>query len=127
LIEAITSSRIYQTRQLLETGTSAEFQDKEGLTPLLRALRLGDEKHRTRTSLVKLLLQYGADVNSTDPEGRHALAYTCLTQKLDLVRLLINTSVHNLDFNKQDLDGNTPLLHAVKVGNLEIVRVLLES
>ena len=127
LIEAIDNCRIYQTRQLLDAGTCAEFKDEEGYSPLLRACLIDDARHRTRSSLIKLLIQYGADVNTVDPQGRHALAYACINEKESIVRLLLDASIHDIDLNKKDNDGDTPLIHAVRLGNINLVRILVRS
>ena len=55
LKESIWDGRIYQTRHLLESGVDVNFADEEGLTPLMRAAQLPDEKSRTRHNLLKLL------------------------------------------------------------------------
>ena len=54
LKESICDGRIYQTRHLLESGVDVNFADEEGLTPLMRAAQLPDEKSRTRHNLLKL-------------------------------------------------------------------------
>ena len=127
LLEAITNGRIYQTRQLLEAGTHVKFLDEEGYSPLFRACFINDEKHRTRTNLIKLLIVYGADVNSTDPQGRHVLTYACMTENQEMVQLLLDTSIHNIDLNKKDCNGDTALLHAVRLGNVNLVATLVDA
>ena len=127
LQEAITAGRIFQTRLLLEDGVDLRFVDEEGLSPILRACLIEDEKRRTRTSLIRLLIHHGADVNSTDPHGRHALTVGCILEREDIVRLLLDTSIHNIDLNLKDTDGNTALMHAVRSGNATMVRLLVDA
>lgn len=127
LREAITDARIFQTKQLLDSGAEVEFVDEEGLSPLLRVCLIEDGKHRTRSSLLKLLLQHGANVNRTDPQGRHALAWCCIHGKEDIVRLLLGLAYYDIDLNKQDNEGNTPLMQAVKSGNANIVKLLVDA
>lgn len=126
LMAAITDCRIYQTRILLQLGARAEFVDEYGYSPLLRACQIDDKKQRTRTILIKLLIEYGADVNTTDPEGHHALAYSCIHSKDDIVSLVLETSLHDIDLNQQDVEGNTALIHAVRNGNIYIVKLLVD-
>ena len=55
LKESICDGGIHQTRHLLDSGVDVNFADEEGLTPLMRAAQLPDEKSRTRHNLLKLL------------------------------------------------------------------------
>lgn len=127
LIEAICDGRIYQTRQLLESGTNVSFVDEEGLTPLMRAAQLPHQKCRTRQNLLKLLLQYGANVNTVDKKGRHVLSQACRDGKEDIVRLLCNVAKQDVDLNLRDFEGNTPLMHSVRTGNAGLVKFILKE
>ena len=127
LKEAICDARIYQTRHLLESGVTVSFVDEEGLTPLMRAAQIPDEKSRTRHNLLKLLLQYGSNVNTVDQKGRHVLSRACIDEKEDIVRLLCNVAKQDVDLNLQDFDGNTPLMHSVRTANASLVKFLLEE
>lgn len=127
LQEAIQSGRIFQTRILLESGADLQFVDEEGLSPILLACKVDQTKRRTRTSLIRLLIQHGADVNATDPQGRHALMVSCISASVDIVRLLLNTSIHNVNLNLKDRDGNTALMHAVRSESTEIVSLLVDA
>lgn len=127
LKEAICDARIYQTKYLLESGVDVSFIDEEGLTPLMRAAQIPDEKSRTRHNLLKLLLQYGANVNTVDPKGRHVLSRACMDEKEDIVRLLCGVAKQDVDLNLQDFEGNTPLMHSVRTGNAGLVKFLLDE
>lgn len=127
LKESICDGRIYQTRHLLESGVDVNFADEEGLTPLMRAAQLPDEKSRTRHNLLKLLLQHGANVNTVDQQGRHVLSHACMNAKEDIVRLICTVADQDVDLNLQDLDGNTPLMHSVRTGNVDLVKFLLNE
>ena len=127
LKEAICDARIYQTRHLLESGVDVSFIDEEGLTPLMRAAQIPDEKSRTRHNLLKLLLQYGANVNTVDPKGRHVLSRACMDEKEDIVRLLCGVAKQDVDLNLKDYEGNTPLMHSVRTGNADLVKFLLDE
>ena len=50
LKEAICDGRMYQTRHLIESGFDLNFVDEQGLTPLMHAAQLPDEKCRTRNN-----------------------------------------------------------------------------
>ena len=103
------------------------FADEEGLTPLMRAAQLPDEKSRTRHNLLKLLLQHGAKVNTVDQQGGHVLSHACMNEKEDIVRLICTVADQDVDLNLQDLDGNTPLMHSARTGNVDLVKFLLNE
>ncbi|KAF9977321.1 hypothetical protein BGZ73_006362 [Actinomortierella ambigua] len=69
------------------------------------------------TAMVKLLLEYGANVHSAHD---HALLVACKRGHTETVRALIQAGA---DF---DLDG-LPLRYATEQGHLDIVRLLCES
>lgn len=127
LKEAICDGRIYQTRHLLDSGVHVDFVDEEGLTPLMRAAKLPDEKSRTRQNLLKLLLQFGADVNTVDRKGRHVLSQACMDEKEDIVRLLCHVAKQDVDLNLRDFEGNNPLMHSVRTGNVSLVKFVLDE
>ncbi|KAL3492143.1 ankyrin repeat-containing domain protein [Aspergillus germanicus] len=87
--------------------------------PLTLAAKHGNE------SVVRFLLQHGADVDSKDHFGRTALANAAHTGHLSIVRILVD---HGADL--EDLDSHTkatPTEFAIRAGHTEIVRFLLES
>ena len=127
LAEAITSGRLYQTKMILEDNLNLNYIDCQGLSPLVRAFMIEDEKHRTRSAMVKLLLQHAADVNFRDDRGKHALNWVCHMNKLDLAKLLFEKCLQDLDLTSQDAEGNTPLMHAVKNDNADMVRLLVNA
>ena len=93
----------------------------------MRAAQIPDEKYRTRHSLLKLLLQYGANVNTVDTQGRHVLSWACIHEKEDIVRQLCSSTIQDIDLNLKDLEGNTPLMHAARAGNPTILKMLLDK
>ena len=127
LKEAICDGRIYQTRHLIESGVDLNFVDEQGLTPLMHAAQLPDEKCRTRNSLLKLLLQHGANVNIVDKKGRHVLSRACIDDKEDIVRLLVNVAKQDVDLNQRDFDGNTSVMHSVRTGNATLVKFIVSE
>lgn len=127
LTEAITTGRLYQTKMILEDTPNVNFVDEQGLSPLMRAFMIEDEKRRTRIAMVKLLLQHNAEVNLRNKEGSHALSLACRTNKLDLVKLLFEKCLHDIDLTSQDLEGNTPLMYAVINNNPTMVRLLVNA
>ena len=101
--------------------------DERGLTPLMHAAQLPDEKCRTRNNLLKLLLQHGAYVNIVDNKGRHVLSRACIEDREDIVRLLVNVAKQDVDLNLRDDDGNTPVMHSVRTGNATLVEFIVSE
>ena len=80
---------------------------------------------------VKLLLDYGADVNILDDYGRSALKYAAgalnwaETSKAEQVVILMIQA--GADVNVKSTLGFTPLIWAARAGNLEITKLLIEK
>lgn len=112
----------YDTVQLLiERGAEIE-QDYGGRgTPLMEAI------WHQREAIVRLLLQKGADPNTETAYGfGHRplhIAVACYNGDLSLIMLLI-TKDANLDAKNNN--GATPLLLAVELARIDVVRLLLE-
>lgn len=89
-------------------------------TPLMKAVEKGDLGSATA------LLDSGANVNETVPNGRNALHWAFLKRQatVDLVRLLLERGV---DVNAQDQDKRTALYWAVATdASPDVVRLLLD-
>ena len=125
LTEAITNGRLYQTKMILTDVTNLNYLDGEGMSPLMRAFMLEDSKHRTRSAMVKLLLQHKADVNLRDKNGQHVLNLACKMNKFDLVNLLLTRCLQDVELTSQDHNGNTPLIYAVINNNANMVKLLV--
>jgi ankyrin repeat protein/predicted RNA-binding Zn-ribbon protein involved in translation (DUF1610 family) len=91
--------------------------DKE--TPLLVA------SSRGHSSLARLLIQNGADVNALSSVlGVNSLHKAVLGGHVQIVKLLLEKDA---DINATDDYGRTPLRRATRKGNLEVVRLLLDK
>ncbi|XP_050542195.1 uncharacterized protein LOC126906018 isoform X2 [Daktulosphaira vitifoliae] len=65
------------------------------------------------------------NINDTDSTGRTLLSYLASSGSVDLIEELFK--VLDLDYNKPDNEGNTPLHFASQAGHSEIVCLLLNS
>lgn len=68
---------------LVARGAQVNVNDRDGITPLMRAIVLRDLR------MVKLLLDAGARINTTDHRGHTALTHAILRSDADILKLLI--------------------------------------
>ena len=127
LAEAITNGRLYQTKVILTDFTNLNYLDDDGLSPLIRAFMIEDIKHRTRSAMVKLLINHNADVNLRDKNGQHVLNWACKMNKFDLVKLLLEKCLQDVELTSQDIEGNTPLIYAVMNNNVNMVKLIVNA
>nr|CAB3457556.1 unnamed protein product [Digitaria exilis] len=92
----------------------------EGLSLVHLACRLAD------LGMVELLLQYGANVNSTDSRGRTPLHHCILKGRHAYAKLLLSRGA---DSQARDRDGRTALQYAIDSGTIDDdeILVLLED
>jgi ankyrin repeat protein len=79
--------------------------------------------HNNNETIIRLLLQQGADFSRLDQNGKTALHAAVESGRLGLVTLLLAGN----DANVKDSSGRTALFSAVQAGNDEITRALLEG
>jgi ankyrin repeat protein len=86
---------------LTKHGADINAQDVYGITPLMYAVKNGDEE------LILVVLRYGADVNISDNSGRTALMYACNRKNSKaIISLLLENKA---DINRVDRFGDTAL------------------
>lgn len=83
-------------------GVDVNHIPTNGKSPLLHGAAMYDYKE-----CLKVLIDAGADVNSTDSEGTTALHWAAMHVRPDSIQLLIEAGA---DVNKTDTNGYTPLL-----------------
>lgn len=80
-------------------------RDKKGRTLLMNVCRTD-----ASADIIKMLLQYGADLTAIDNQGRTTLMYAvALNQNIDVIKLLIAAGA---DLKVQDKSGKTVLDYA---------------
>ncbi|KAK7861966.1 hypothetical protein R5R35_013530 [Gryllus longicercus] len=108
-------------RELVDSGADVNYTDKDGFTPLLRALC----NLTPNSAVVSLLIDKGADINVVDSRGAAAMhfaaIYDCTGRCLKVL----------LDFggnvNARDEHGVTPLHVAAGYDHAQVVELLLEA
>ena len=105
---------------LKDTRIDLEEKDKDGCTPLIHAAASGCD------SIIELLFNSGKKINcnSRDKYAWTALMYAVNEGYTATVELLLN---HKADANLFCQDGWTPLIHAAKHANYDILRLLLNN
>ena len=108
---------------LLKAGADPNTASPEGETALMTAARTGT------VGAVKALLAHGADVNAREGwRGTTALMWAAAEGHAMAVQALIEGGVDNgADVNARSKSGLTPLLLAVREGQIDAVRVLLAA
>ncbi len=150
LMHAVELKKSKMVQALIERGANVNWQDSEGMTPLMLACRQGDK------STVKVLLEttITTNVNMLANDGKTALLEAVKNNDtasivrenkeelgrgkymlgkvaswwhnwtyVDIVKLLIEAKA---DVNAQDSDGATSLLLAADLGQTSMVKLLLE-
>ncbi|NES99401.1 MAG: ankyrin repeat domain-containing protein [Sphaerospermopsis sp. SIO1G2] len=105
---------------LIAKGYSLEDLDQRGEngdTALMKATREGFY------SVVKELIDAGADINSTNNDHNNALWFACFGNHYDLMNLLLSA---NIDINNQNDNGATVLMYGASAGKTEVVKLLLQ-
>jgi uncharacterized protein len=104
---------------LLDRGASLKAPVTKDCHPLFQAVYVHD------ASTVQTLLEHGAGPDIRDARGRTPLMIASLSGDLSLVKQLIGGGADvNAPGNK---DEDTALMMAVSLGNVPLVRVLLEN
>ena len=95
-------------------------RDEDGLTPLLWA---SEGRNSKDGSVVRLLLEHGADINAPSRGGRTPVHQASINGALEVVRLLLE---HGADVEAKSIIGETALQEAADMEHDEVVELLRE-
>lgn len=104
-----------------------EIDENSTETPLIAAVRAG------QTKSAKTLLEGGADVNKTSPDGRTPLFWATWEKnapnRVEIVRTLLEADPKpELDLTSSAVGNNTPLMNAIiKLKNPRVVSMLVDA
>lgn len=118
LMDAARAGDIPQLNQLIAQGNNINIQNKDGLTPLSRAI--GGKQSETALWLIR----HGADINLASHDGGTPLVWAAWR---DLPSVVTELLVRNADPNASFNNGQTALMLAASNGNLELVKKLIEK
>ncbi len=103
----------------LKQGANPNTYNKDtGFSPLMASSMFAD------TSIAKMLIKAGADVNHRNKQGRSALFYAVETNNLALTKLLLDNKA---DANIKTIDGLTPYQIARRNNNTIIMSMLKDA
>lgn len=103
---------------IISKSDTINYQDDEGKTALIYAVLIGS------SSIVKLLLDNGADADRHDNTGKTALMYAAENNYADIVEMLIKSGVYK---DAQDNKGFTALMCAACKGHKESIKLLIDA
>ena len=114
-------------RVLVEKGCEVNAQAKLGATPLMVACA------GAHHDIVELLIERGADINMVTPEGWSALHVSVWASAPSIVRVLLGNGAdpdvqsYRLTHKGDKVPASTPLLIAIFLNSIKIVRHLLDA
>ena len=150
IIKFVRDGDIQSIKNYIDCGYDLNVMDKNGYVPIIEAARSNQiiikllldnganiNKQETYTgsfaliiaalcghiSNVKILLEYGAEINANDYDGTTALICASIYDNIEIVKLLLNAGA---DIDKQDNQGDTALILAASNNNRETVEILLD-
>ena len=116
LMEANTAAKV---KLLVTGGAQVNVRDEMGQTALVHAVDRGE------VEVVEALLQAGADASIPDEKGETALMHALQdSQRAEVAWVLLKGKIG--DVNAQNENGETALMRAVALGQIEVVRSLLD-
>jgi len=104
-------------RLLIERGADFETPNQNGDTPLLLAVREGNEV------LTELLLEKGADMNIKNQDGRDAVQLAAWRGHANILKLLLEKGAV---INARNIDGESPLDHATRLRYQTVAQILID-
>ena len=123
LSRAIKTGTIKEVNVLLEKGCDPNLScGTWGMRPLMVAQYITKKKRRQQ--IVRLLLQFGAVPSLVDNQRRNCLMYACALQASESVSMMLQAVEYN--FYDTDCDGNTLLHVCSMVGNLDVLKTVLQ-
>ncbi|KAL2147354.1 hypothetical protein VTI28DRAFT_9818 [Corynascus sepedonium] len=108
-------------RYFISAGARADTLDQDGETIIHALLRVPRGDDLTR-EVLQILIEAGASPLARNAKGQSALH---VVQSIDMLNIALDTpSFSSLDVNEPDVDGLTPLHHAVALGEVAVHQLI---
>ncbi|MCA9934600.1 MAG: ankyrin repeat domain-containing protein [Ardenticatenaceae bacterium] len=126
LFAAVTANDTDTVKQFLNAGADPNTVNSEGIPVLVRAIRGAGN-----TNIIKLLLEFGADVNSHNGSEHAFLPQAAWAGQLEIVQLLLDAGADvnaTKDFTARSgvlFHQASAVLHAVDGNHIEVVKLLI--
>lgn len=121
LLESARKGDLYMCIQSIRDGADVTYQSC-GLSPLFYAAFYG------HNMIIDYLVNCGASVNEKNSTGVTPLAKVIESGRVDALGTVQCLLKHRADPNIADINGNTPLMKAIKTGaGVELVKCLLAN
>ncbi|XP_065186745.1 ankyrin-3-like [Sycon ciliatum] len=103
-------------QELINHGANADLQDQEGFAPLHNAIGA--------VLILRTLLPHVRHVDSLNHRKQTALIIALVNRDLESAELLLSA---NTNMNIVDMEGNTPLILATRIGNLKLAQLIIKK
>lgn len=103
--------------KLIELGANVNVSNKEGITPLMDAIALGDMQS------AKTLIEKGADLNLQNNKGVSALHYAIAYDNVEICQILLDAGVKR---NQKDPTGWLPIHNICYAKTTKVPELLLK-
>ena len=123
--ESLDCARLFNTRYLLDY-TSINLTGDKGRLALSIVCHIGDDKAKSRKILLDWLLREKCDFNLLDSDGLTLINWLCKNNRPTLFDFFIKKCEMDIDYTTPDANLDTPLIHAVRAGNEEMVKEMLK-
>jgi len=144
LFKAVAKGGLAKVKSLINAGMDVNTRDNYGMIALVNASRNGhteivkflidngaDKSYfedaliaTSNIDIVKLLIDYGVDINASNRYYNNALTLAAVYGYSDIVKLLIENGAN---INYAGEEGSTALMNASSQNHIEIVKLLLDN